>query len=478
MTGGQGASSGVNLQEKGRELMTALYGALRAIRFYPLENEAVLKALEEVHLSVMDLLDREGAVEFRVVGDFFFLNETRLRLGVRNFATFDAFAQTLRDHGVGEIRAEPGLELREWAPFLSLLLRTPAPSDPFKAFSERLKEMPVERIHVEPEKEAARLDLELEAMAGAKRTYAYAVQITREVLTDVRDGRGVNVRKVKRAVQSIVDQGLADEPSIVAMTTLRELDEYAFTHAVNVCIFSIVMGQRLGLNKLQLYELGLGALFHDVGKTRIDPEVANKTGALTRAEEEVLREHPSEGLLALFRLHGFADVPYRQMLMAYEHHMKEDLTGYPTSRRRREPSFFSQIVAVADAFDTGTSPRSYRYVPRPPDDVLREMRDNPELGFDPVLVKTLVMVTGIYPVGTLLVLDTLELAVVTRANPDPDRLHQPEVKLLGDGEGAPLSEPVTVRLDEIDPATGAPKRTVIKTADPERYGIRVADFVT
>ena len=334
------------------------------------------------------------------------------------------------------------------------------------------------RIDVRPEREVSQLDFENEAvMEGAKRTYAYSVQMAREVLSDVRIGKAVNVRKVKRAVQSIVDQVLSDEPSIVAMTTLREFDEYTFTHSVNVCIFSVVIGQRIGLEKTQLYELGLGALFHDVGKSRVDEAVLNKAQKLSPAEWEILQEHPTDGLLELFRLHGFQDVPYRQMLIAYEHHMRK-AGGYPRNRRDREPGLFSRIVAVADGFDAGTSVRSYQYKPWPPDQVLREMRDNPERGFDPTLVKALITATGVYPIGTLVVLDTFELAVVTRANSDPKRAHQPEVKIISDSKGVTLAVPEVAVLDEVDPSTGKPRRTVIKTADAARYGIRVADYVT
>jgi HD-GYP domain-containing protein (c-di-GMP phosphodiesterase class II) len=140
--------------------------------------------------------------------------------------------------------------------------------------------------------------LEEESLEGARRTYAHSVQMAREVLTDVRIGRAVNVRKVKRAVQGIVDQVLSNEPSIVAMTHLREFDEYTFTHSVNVCIFSVVIGQRLGLDKLQLYELGLGALFHDVGKMRVPGGPEQARGA-DEEEWAIMKEHPTDGLLPL-----------------------------------------------------------------------------------------------------------------------------------------------------------------------------------
>jgi hypothetical protein len=158
--------------------------------------------------------------------------------------------------------------------------------------------------------------------------------------------------------------------------------------------------------------------------------------------------------------------------------MKLDLSGYPSTKRPRVPGIFSRIITVADAFDAGSSVRSYQYRPLPPDEVLREMRDNPDRGLDPVLVKALITATGVYPVGTIVILDTFELAVVIRANHDGKRLHQPEVKILANAMGIPLAEPVVARLDELNPATGVPIRSIIKTTDPVKYGIRVADYVT
>ena len=474
-SGGPGTDS--QLQDEGRRILTVLYAALRSLKLYPVENVTVQQALDELHEAVAGLLKREGEVELRVVGDFFFLNETRLRLDLSNFSTFGSFARVLAEHGIGAVVVEAGAERDEWAPFLSLLLRKSSADAPFEAFRERYLGTPVEHIEVRPEREIQREELEEEALHAAKRTYAQSVQVAKNVLGDVRLGRAVNVRKVKRSVQGIVDQVLSNEPSLITMTTLRDFDEYTFTHCVNVSIFSVVIGQRLGLSKHQLYELGLGALFHDVGKMRIDSEIINKPGDLTDEEWKELTEHPTEGLLALFQFHGFADVPYRQMLMAYEHHMKVDLTGYPPNRRDRDPGLFSKIVAVADAFDAGTSVRSYQYDPWPPDEVLKEMRDNPKRGFDPLLVKALINATGVYPIGTLVILDTLELAVVSGVKEDPEKLHLPKVKIISDEMGVPLSDPVELDLEEVDDATGQPSRSIIKTTDPQRYGIRVSDYL-
>jgi HD-GYP domain-containing protein (c-di-GMP phosphodiesterase class II) len=467
----------LNYQEEGRRLLTVLYGGLSALKLYPVENETVQQSLGELHALVERITQIDGSAEVRVVGDFFFLNETRLRLDLSNFATFGAFASALQAHGIGAVEILPGIERREWAPFLSMLLRKPTTEvPPFEGFMERFAAAQVQHIHLRSATDVEEPGEE-EKLTAAKRTYAQSVKVAKDVLGDMRIGKAVNVRKIKRAVQGIVDQVLSNESSMVTMTTLRDFDEYTFTHSVNVSIFSVIIGQRLGLDRLQLYELGLGALFHDVGKQRLDVEVINKPGSLTDAEWAHLREHPTEGLLILFDMHGFADVPYRQMLMAYEHHMKMDLTGYPVNRRERQPTLFTRIVAVADSFDAGTSVRSYQYAPWPPDAVLQEMRDNPKRGLDTLLVKVLITATGVYPVGTLVILDTHELAIVAQVNKDPNLLHRPVVKVISDPVGLPLGQPKTIDLAEADPATGQARHQIIKTTDPQKYGIRVSDYL-
>ena len=466
--------SGGGLQAYGRRLLASLYAALRALKFYPMENDTVQQALDELHARAIRMVEAESGMELRVVGEFFFLNETRLRLDLSNFATFGGFARALRDHGIGSVDVLPGVGRDEWAPFLSMLLRKPDPDDPYETFLARLDGTPVEHIHTRPESEVHEADKE-EEIHAAKRTYVQSVQAAKEALGDMRLGRAVNVRRVKRAVQNIVDQVLANEPSIMTMTTLRDFDEYTFTHCVNVCIFSVVIGQRLGLTKMQLYELGLGALLHDIGKMRIDREVINKAADLTDHEWEQIKEHPTEGLLQLFEMSGFADVPYRQMLMAYEHHMKGSGSGYPTNHRSRRIGLFSRIVAVADGFDAGTSVRSYQYKPWPPDAVLQEMRDNPKRGYDQLLVKALITATGVFPVGTLVILDTMEMGVVAEVNPNPDLLHLPRVKVISDEMGVPLETPRW--LDLAAPPEGERDRTILKTTDPQKYGIRVSDYL-
>ncbi|MBW8840078.1 MAG: hypothetical protein JF602_09555, partial [Gemmatimonadetes bacterium] len=161
-------------------------------------------------------------------------------------------------------------------------------------------------------------------------------------------------------------------------------------------------------------------------------EVLNKVEGLTDDEWKQIAAHPWMGVLSLFQLRGTQDLHYRAMIVAYEHHMKIDLTGYPRPVRDRRMSVFSKIVAVADGFDAATSRRSYQTTPMNPADVMKEMRDNARRGMDPVLVKAFVNLTGIYPVGTLVVLDTFELGLVHASNPIAEMLSRPIVRVVSD----------------------------------------------
>ncbi len=463
------------VQLRGRDLLFAMAAAMRALQLYPLENQAVVNALAELDATARALMDQEGELSVRYVGDFFFVNDLRLRIDLASYATFGLVGRALQRHGIGTVEAFPGAGTAEWTAFLSLLMAEPNEADRFGHFAERLGWSAVLHLAVHPGQDRDPATDE-NARQMAKRAYAQTVAVARETMSALRMGKGVSIRPVKRAVQSIVDQVLTNETSIFGLTTLRDYDEYTFTHSVNVCIFSVALGKKLGFHKHQLYELGLGALLHDVGKARMPWELINKSGPLTAEEFAVMQEHPTEGLLSLFAMRGLAELPLRAMLVAYEHHMKIDQTGYPRSVRPRTPSLFGRIVAVADGFDAATSKRSYQAQPWPADHVLREMRDNAARGFDPLIVKAFISMTGIYPVGSLVILDSYELAVVVAASTRPDAMHQPTVRIIHDSMGIPLDPAPLLDLTQVNPATGEPLRSIIKTTDPERYGIHVGDY--
>ncbi|MEO6446746.1 MAG: HD domain-containing phosphohydrolase [Gemmatimonadaceae bacterium] len=466
------------IRKAGRQLIVTVYGAMRVIRLYPPENEAVRNALAELAQSAHMIFAREQELELRASNEFMFVNSTRLRLDLDNYASFSQILSLLRGGGVGSVRVQGGTEPRDWLVFLSLLLAQAKNAEELTTYdlAEKLQAAGVHAFELGPPMvEEDDADFQQRAKEAAKRTYSQSVAVTKEVMNSIRLGASPNLKKIKRIVQSIVDQILEEETSLIGLTTIRDYDEYTFTHSVNVCIFSVALGRRLGLTKLQLSDLGLAALFHDIGKSRVPLAVLNKSDGLTDDDWRWLAAHPWLGVLALFQMRGQQELPLRAMVVAYEHHMKADLSGYPRSIRPRTQSIFSKIVAVADGFDAATSRRTYQTVPMSPAAVLAGMRDNPRRGMDPVVVKGFINLLGIFPVGTLLVLDTFELAVVHATNPNPAAISRPVVRIVSDDRGNVLYPGQLVDLSEQHPE-GTFKRTIIKTENPDRYGINVGDY--
>ena len=478
--GGHGVEGGGDafIRRSGKSLILALYAALRAIRMYPLENAAVQNAALELTSLTDEFLKQEHELEMRVSGEFVFVNLVRLRLDLDNYASFSHLLSVFRASGIGSLHLHRSPTLREWQRFLSLLL-VPSSDTPEARLEQLEAKLAQQDLGVFEIGEPLTQALETQSLEAskevAKKTYAQSVAVTKDLMTSVRLGRSPNIKKIKRVVQGIVDQILNEETSLIGLTTIRDYDEYTFTHSVNVCIFAVALGKRLGLGKIQLYDLGMAALFHDIGKSRVPAAIINKSDGLSDDEWRLIAAHPWLGALALFQLRGQQDLPYRAMIVAHEHHMKLDLSGYPRPIRERSLSMFSKIVAVADGFDAATSRRTYQTTPLTPAQVMAEMRDNPRRGMDPVVVKAFINLTGIYPVGTLVILDTFELGIVHAANPIPEMLSRPISRIISDEHGNLMHPGTLVDLAERS-ADGEFRRTIIKTENPERYGIRVGDY--
>ena len=456
----------------------ALYGALRAIKLYPAEHTAVRKTLAELAQLADEIVAREHELDLRISGEFLFLNATRLRLDLTNYASFGYWLRVCKGAGIGSMKVHHGASSRDWLVFLSMLDETSEEANDSRIYEiiERLARTNVGNIEVSPPVQDDDSEFTEESRKAATRTYNQSVAVSKEVMTSVRMGRTPSIKKIKRVVQGIVDQILNEETSLIGLTAIRDYDEYTFTHSVNVCIFAVALGRRLGLTKIQLFDLGLSALMHDVGKSRVPLGFLHKTEQLSEEEWLRIAAHPWLGVLTLFQLRGQQeDVSYRAMTVAYEHHMRNDLSGYPRPVRERAISMTSRIVAVVDGYDAATTRRVYQTVPYAPSAVLQEMRDNPKRGLDQIVVKAFINLLGIYPVGTLVVLDTFELAVVYSANPRSDALSRPIVKIVSDAHGNMLHPAPEVDLAQAD-SFGDYPRTIIKTADPDRYGINVGDY--
>ena len=474
-------STETELRQTGRDFLMAFHTALRSLAIYPLENEQAQKSLDALTTAAAIVIDRESELEVQLAGQLLFVNSTRLRLDQIHYASLSNVLNTLRRLGVGLLNAREGVDRQEWQVFVSTLLSfagRDASADLLAELKGKMVQANLAHIGVGPPMEGVGEEVQDEELAkdAAKRTYERSVAITSELAESARMGRSASVKEVKRAVQGIVDQVLDNELALIGLTTIRDYDDYTFTHSVNVCIFSVSIGRRLKLSKDQLYDLGMAAFLHDIGKARIPKEVLGKTSKLTEEEWRMMRRHPTLGAITLFGFRGYGEIPYRSMISAYEHHMKTDLTGYPRVFRARELCIVTKIIMVADAFDAATSRRVYRTgSPLLPHEVLQELMDeHARIGLDVAIVKALINLLGIYPVGSCVILDTHEVAIVHGVNPDPSQIQRPLIRLLYYADGNPAADGEVLDLAE-RAADGSYTRTIIRVTDLEKYTVSPSD---
>ena len=457
--------------------LSALYHSLRAVRLRGIGTGETRVALDRLRAACDPVLDETRRLELRIVRRALYLNGEVLASDLENFVFHAHVLETLRGAGIGILTLRGMPTRRDLQIFLALVVRISDPDDdPTRTdrLRETIRSQGIRTIVVEPPVAGMRGPGETDRRAAAKRTYEESVDVSKELFNGTRMGRSANVGQVKQTVQSIVDGVLTNEASLGGLSALKDFDEYAFTHAVNVCIFCVAIGRRLGLSKAQLYDLGHAALVHDIGMSRIPREILTKGSALSEAERGQMEGHTWLGALRIFELRDFGEVPLQSMLVAYEHHQSVDDQGYPSVVRARTPTIFSRIVAVAAAFDAATNERAYSKA-RPADEVLRDFRENESLGFDPVIVKALTNLLGVYPVGSCVILNTREVALVHAANPDPSFVSRPVVRVLCDPEGSWLAPAPLVDLADTDDQ-GDHLKSIVRVTNAERYGIRVGDY--
>lgn len=284
-----------------------------------------------------------------------------------------------------------------------------------------------------------------EIKAAARESYDAGVVAMRDVEMQSKLGKVFDVNPLQQVVSSMLENLFHDPAAVLGLTAIKGHDEYTLNHSINVCILALSLGASIGLGEEELHSLGLSALLYDLGKVRIPEDILNKQGPLTTEEWSVVKSHSEEGADLLKRIQLVDQMP---MIVAYEHHQRHDLQGYPDSPIGQEQHLFSKIVAVCDAYDAMTTRRPFRREIRP-DKSLAVLMQGRGKAYDPGVVKGLVAMLGIYPMGAVVTLDDGSTAVVYRVNND-DLLH-PKVKVLVDSSGAWIEEPFIVDLRLIDP---------------------------
>ena len=194
----------------------------------------------------------------------------------------------------------------------------------------------------------------------ARKTYSYALASVKEVSQKLASQQRVGMRKIKRMVQNMVDLLMEDDSLFLGMSTIRDYDDYTYTHSVNVAILSLSLGKRIGLSRTSLAVLGICGLLHDLGKVMIPLHIINKPGKLSDEEFPEVQKHPLNSVRQIVKLRGSRDLKDKILLAPFEHHLKYDLSGYPRIDKKKPVSLFGRILTIGDVFDAITSSRVYR----------------------------------------------------------------------------------------------------------------------
>jgi HD-GYP domain-containing protein (c-di-GMP phosphodiesterase class II) len=313
----------------------------------------------------------------------------------------------------------------------------------------------LEQTLKEPDKETR------DVREESNRVYFRTVALMGDVLRTIEEKHILQVRKAKRLTQQMVDIIQMDESMLLGLTSIKNFDMYTFVHSVNVCILSMLVGDRLRLDKSDIARIGVAALFHDIGKTYIPSTILNSTGPLSPSEWELMKYHTFFGVKELSRMNALIDA-IDPMFVSLQHHVHVNDNGYPQRPGGWDLRLFSRIVTIADYFDAMTAYRTYQKDPITPDKALRFILEKSGEIFDPFISKVFIQAMGLYPVGTIVELDSGEKAVVLRQNPEPRCLHRPVVEIV-DASVDTSAEREVVDLTERSSGGCGFKRSVVRT---------------
>lgn len=449
---------------RARELVRTLAVAHTNAALYPTTHPLVAESLSGLAASVKALS------EFGF--DTVTINVYRSTLFVENqvfpeeSVTYRKLIEELLDRGISAVGFGAGVRAEDAAVLVELLSDTRVSDvEAARAFLDARGVTHVSVAETSVLDDSSAEARSKEVRERARDSYDSGLSAMREIEAQAKLGRVMEVGALHRVVESMLDNLLQDPAAVIGLTAIKGHDDYTLNHSLNVCILGLSLGSALGLSSEDLHSLGLAALLYDIGKVRIPEAVLSKPGPLTADEWHLVKKHTEEGADLLKRLQLTDRMP---MVVAFEHHQRHDLMGYPEPAANAEQHLFSKIVAVCDAYDAMTTMRPFRREIRP-DKALAVLMQGRAKAYDPAVTKALVAMLGIYPMGAVVTLDDGSLAVVYRVNSD-DLLH-PRVKVLADSSGRWLESPEVIDLRVVDITTGEPVRSIADCVPAMEAGV-------
>jgi putative nucleotidyltransferase with HDIG domain len=436
-----------------RKLASGIRGAQLYARGHPLtirNLDALLGTLRQLHAANVPLT-------IGIIGTELVVADTPM---TKASAQMTDLIRRLKAQGIERIVIERGITSEELEEFLQLVAMSAKTTD-----FEPLPHVRVGRIHDRDKSGGVQSD-----MAAIRQLYAHAVTGAETLWNSAQVEGRPDATLAFQTVEGLSEAVTQNRTALIALTAMKTYDNYTFTHMVNVSILTMAQARALGIEGRLLREFGLSALMHDIGKVRTPLEVLNKPEKLTEPEFEIMKRHTIEGAEIL---RATPEMPVLAPVVAFEHHLRIDGTGYPRGARRTALNLGTQLCSISDVYDAMRSQRAYQQA-FPSDRVIAVLKKDDGAHFDKHLVRRFTQILGIFPPGNLVRLSTGEIAVVVKIHaPDP---YRPRVRVIADGAGTRLDVPLDRNLWDAVDERGQPI-AVTAPLDPAEHNVDPLTFM-
>ncbi|MGB8856411.1 MAG: HD-GYP domain-containing protein [Burkholderiales bacterium] len=328
---------------------------------------------------------------------------------------------------------------------------------------EDLKQRAIMRVY----EEVTTVEQEIET---ARDVHDKAKDLIANMMEELKKNRMPDVEKVKETVDGMVDSIVRNPDALLWLTKLKTKDSYTFGHSIDVSIYLASFGRHLGLPKDDLNLLGMAGMLQDIGKIRLPQEILEKNQRLTPEELEIVKSHVGESMKILTETPG---VPKQVLNIVANHHERYDGTGYPRKLQGEAIGMFASMAAIVDTFEAMTSERPYSKA-MTAQEALRTMHGWKDLTFEKTLVEQFIQCIGIYPVGSLVELNTGDIGIVIAQN--RVRRLQPRIMLLMDAMKEKYKTPISLDLLNEPVAYGNTVYQIKKSLPPNSHGIDPREY--
>jgi putative nucleotidyltransferase with HDIG domain len=442
------------------ELLRRFASGVRAAQLYAADHPLLGRNVDGLLAALKALHQQSPSITIGIVGNQLVVADTPMPKASTGMAEL---IKRLREHEIERIAFDRGItadEANRFVHAIASLGSKTAAAEPLQFTHVHLGRITAD------EKQRGGIAGD---MAAIRQLYSNAVAAAEDVWESAQSEGMPDTPAALQAVEGLAEAVTQNRTALVALTAMRNYDNYTFTHMVNVSILTMGQARALGIEGRLLREFGLSALMHDIGKVRTPKEILNKPDKLTDEEFVIMRRHVVDGAEILRRT---PEMPILAPVVAFEHHLRLDGTGYPFGVKRQDLNVGTMLCSISDVYDAMRSQRAYQQA-FPTERILAVLKRNDGTQFDQHLVRRFVQLLGIYPPGNLVRLSTGEVAVVTRVHaPDP---YRPRVRVLIDRHGTRLDLPIDRNLWEVH--EGGTDTTVLSPLDPAEFGIDPLNFM-